>query len=797
MANGGEYWAEIYDLPHIGITKRGELDIIRGHFEKMVNQVKGGRCTIPGRTRTGADFDLNSLLNPTSNTGRLVKLMQAVGAGPGGTEVLAFRIDDTSKPYTEKSGLQIDLWGSDVGGYLAESSLPNFDRPAADSFDPDHIYGGKNLLANPGAEGTLPSNQVISIWNDATGGTFTLSDGVDTTSAIAFNAGVTTLAQEIENDIASIVDVTVTGAGTADDPWHVEYINPTGAVPLLTANDAGLTPPGSITRISIVQLGGQLSEQSWTVSYNPSTGVPHGQVTVLEASTLQVHSGTYSFRVVGQNFGTDWQGIQQIVSVRSGGTHHGKEAWVWSPSATTFRWVVRTMDETWITQVEQAVSASTWTKLVLPPFKVPNYVKQVIVRLSPLFDGPLTWHFDDTHFAPGLPAATPGAEFGDLLDAFQADGQLTFIGKGFTDTHSSAGVPWAITELGLNYLRGRSMKQCLDLATAAGPIWLMNPNGSGGYKLDLYNNILEAGIDKSATVVIHSATRAFGTATHRRSVPKANRVHVEGANGLWTVVEDASKKAGFGARTLYAPFAEVGDAATLTTLGTALLAEQNARARGSRLILNDDDDLRALQHATFCDRVTLDLPPEPREVQTILGVSITIAEGRSARAELHMEREVLTEAEAETQAILRMLAKFEGNPPPPPAPDIAAVQPINLPAGGVFQVYSFPGNCFTHEGMLEIRWPIPVTLIGISLKSKVAPTGAAIIVDANKNGTTIFPAQAGRPTIPATFTNSAEVTPQVPSFAAGDVLRFDIDQVGSTIPGGHLTVMLRFIWAAT
>lgn len=76
-----------------------------------------------------------------------------------------------------------------------------------------------------------------------------------------------------------------------------------------------------------------------------------------------------------------------------------------------------------------------------------------------------------------------------------------------------------------------------------------------------------------------------------------------------------------------------------------------------------------------------------------------------------------------------------------------------------------------------------------------APTGAALIVDINKNGTTIFTTQANRPTI-AVSTTAATMAgnPEIATFAAGDLLSIDVDQVGSTVAGSNLgvTVLVEF-----
>lgn len=78
--------------------------------------------------------------------------------------------------------------------------------------------------------------------------------------------------------------------------------------------------------------------------------------------------------------------------------------------------------------------------------------------------------------------------------------------------------------------------------------------------------------------------------------------------------------------------------------------------------------------------------------------------------------------------------------------------------------------------------PLPLntngTLASFQARVAVKPDGQAIIVDVNKNGSTVFATQANRPTIPAGQHASSIVVPSVTSFAAGDYLTVDIDQVG-------------------
>jgi hypothetical protein len=73
-----------------------------------------------------------------------------------------------------------------------------------------------------------------------------------------------------------------------------------------------------------------------------------------------------------------------------------------------------------------------------------------------------------------------------------------------------------------------------------------------------------------------------------------------------------------------------------------------------------------------------------------------------------------------------------------------------------------------------------------------APTGADIIVDVNVGGSSLWATQGAQPTITATTTDSGKTAPnQNASLDAGDLLTVDVDQVGSTVAGAKLTVLVR------
>lgn len=75
---------------------------------------------------------------------------------------------------------------------------------------------------------------------------------------------------------------------------------------------------------------------------------------------------------------------------------------------------------------------------------------------------------------------------------------------------------------------------------------------------------------------------------------------------------------------------------------------------------------------------------------------------------------------------------------------------------------------------------------------KTAPTGANLIIDINKNGTSIWnTTQANRLTINAGSTSGTQTNFDTTSLADEDYLTIDIDQVGSSIAGADLTIILK------
>lgn len=97
----------------------------------------------------------------------------------------------------------------------------------------------------------------------------------------------------------------------------------------------------------------------------------------------------------------------------------------------------------------------------------------------------------------------------------------------------------------------------------------------------------------------------------------------------------------------------------------------------------------------------------------------------------------------------------------------------------------------TGTGKLTFRMPRAVTLTGVRASLNTAPTGSTLIVDINETGSTILSTKLSIDATEKTSTTAA--TPAVISDAslADDAeITIDIDQVGSTIAGAGLKVLL-------
>ncbi|HSX16872.1 MAG TPA: hypothetical protein VLH86_02105 [Patescibacteria group bacterium] len=105
--------------------------------------------------------------------------------------------------------------------------------------------------------------------------------------------------------------------------------------------------------------------------------------------------------------------------------------------------------------------------------------------------------------------------------------------------------------------------------------------------------------------------------------------------------------------------------------------------------------------------------------------------------------------------------------------------------------YSKQGSLTVSTGTMRLPIDGAYTIVGTRLMVGTAPTGADLVIDVNKNGTTIYTTQANRPKVLAgANAGGPGSTPDVTALVAGDYLTVDVDQIGSTVAGSDLTVTI-------
>lgn len=104
--------------------------------------------------------------------------------------------------------------------------------------------------------------------------------------------------------------------------------------------------------------------------------------------------------------------------------------------------------------------------------------------------------------------------------------------------------------------------------------------------------------------------------------------------------------------------------------------------------------------------------------------------------------------------------------------------------------FTFADPVTVRDGIAQMRMKGAGKIVAVTATVKTAPTGAALIVDMLKNGTTIFTAGTGRPSIAVSGFSAESASVPVNTYADGDLFLPKISQIGSTVAGAGLVVTL-------
>jgi len=557
---------DVHELPSgTGDKKIASVPYVNCSYTDRINSFGDGSITLP------ADYSrLDEILDPTADEGSVFWLKR-----DGSATDMAFFARRRSEDVADDRKT-VTFTGPGVGAALLSTVV----TPYGDAGALDWVWGGRNILSNPGFENSRNIAAVYELWNDATSGTFTLTVDSQTTSALAYDISALNLEIALEA-LSTVTDTLVSGSGTESDPWDIVFVDPafptadmtvadslTGGSSTLTETTNGSVDPTPWSKVQVVDRGAPP-----VISSYASDGWKPESTIVL--------SGSYSWRVNGL---AAYAGHQQLVRVTPGMTYQVKVP-IRTPNASDkFRVVIRTrMEEliyssTWPSSTVSAVNVwddTTWT---ITDAVMPDDVTEVIFRFAYVGTGnPDPYYTDDCEMNEGLVPTSAGGIVDALLTAMQTKGALSWLDWNFTSSVDSNGNSWTETALSFVAKRGKSIGQVLSDLAAFGIEYHVFWNGTSWelglyepYDVDTYANGLgtDLSADDSPSILLGKGVESGPLNTNE---PATNVVYAEGANGLWSEKTDAASIAIWGRREGYVGDFGVEDQTTLDALAQSQL----------------------------------------------------------------------------------------------------------------------------------------------------------------------------------------------------------------------------------
>lgn len=778
---------EAFTLPHGTFRRKFNLTkwISNYSVSDKWNEINDGQFELPESFTKLAQLITVDQANHANDVGTIIRVLR------GTTPILHYvlrQIDDTWSS-TQATVLCL-LEGMDF--YLDRARVTRYDYPNVPSTDPDWVYGAVSVIRALGGE---VSDEIVEIWTNATSGAGSLNFGAETTGALNWDASAANVEALLEA-LTGIVDVTVTGAGDPLNPWTVHFVDPAGNVSAVTGNVGTLN---AALNVNIIRNGGTLSPRPWHGSYNPVTGLKHGTYEQFEIVTTPVPAGdTYALAIDGGApvFPGDYSGGQIIEKVVPGRTYRASIPLRMKTGTGTLRFGIRDMSENWIATVEQSVS-TTYTTFSIPTFTVPLGVTQIIYRFAEITSGNGAGFYagiESAILAPGGPASKYGKMMLDVFAPIQANGVLSWVTPTWTATHDSAGVAWD-QDRAWSIKRKQSLLQLTEYAKKwryenGGIYWSV---ANSRFQWDLFNP-QGGGTNRAGTGlgITGKSGGVTSSGTISRRLPSVSYFDAEGDGGQWGEYNDSAIASALGRMEGYFPNAQGLESADLAVLAQRLVADAGLKGDGVKIRMEAPVASQLPWSGLFSgDRgVMVNLAPKrTKEAMRCVGIVASGAAGTSTPAyDLHFGSMVYQGEAAILQSLRELKRKYET------LEQVRAQEETLDPSGlggSTVSAFSLPGQAFLEVGRLRLPMPpVSGTILKIKATLHVAPTGAAAIVDVNKNGNTIFTNQANRPTIAAGTNGSSWMIPDLSTFdgVSGDYFTVDVDQVGSTIPGGDLVV---------
>ena len=434
-----ELWAEFWTRPgHANFGRViDEAPAPTFSFHDGLNLVGDGSMPI---AESFDRFDEILKLDPATPSNAVSSLCRIFSEEDETTPIFEW-LPNLLLPTTDKKDQNVDITGLGIKSILSHARTEAFDWDGSDDFvpkAPDWIWGGRNLLRNPGFELSGTVGYIYDLWNDGSGGTFTLTWDGQTTAAIAWNASATTVNNRLEA-LSNVTDVLVSGVGTEADPWRIEMVDPAFATATALSCDGALLTGDTLGCVlTTVQVGSDEVPDAWEPSQRAdrrSTPALHGNPTIFRRSSgaEPVRDGTYSLVISGTD---QYTGGQQVLSVTPGGITQPSVFVNSDAAGQTFRLVARDRYERILTTasgaeafVEVSPAADTFVEMAFSdllanlhepsaPGNIGEAVSEVVFRFAnvtrPSPAG--TWYFDTAGLTEGQAATHPGGILTALYD---------------------------------------------------------------------------------------------------------------------------------------------------------------------------------------------------------------------------------------------------------------------------------------------------------------------------------------------------------------------------------------------
>lgn len=385
--------------------------------------------------------------------------------------------------HTRRPGV-IDLSGPQRNGVVEWGAILPPDYPNHKDGVLDWSWASTNVLPPLGLGDLASVKAVYTLVVDASAGSFTLTVDGDTTENLDYN--VTAFVLEGSSvgtpfglqGLNTVQDVTVTGAGTDEDPFVITFYNPPnpGAV---SVDDSGLTGTATLT---LVTEGGldpapiTISKPADQQAGDPADYGNYGVPPISVVSDVVDTGADYSILVKAL---TQFAGSQVVFKVTPGETYSGTKVRVRPTVAGNFAIVARTIFGDLIARNEVALTADTFQDLTLPQWVAPTGTDQAILRVAAVDSTPeniadfyVNWQ--GASVFRGQPQATPTKILRELVESIQSRGTLEFLHLDFTDPVDSNST--ALTEQGYLWRFGEThLGHVLDDWKLKGYQWRVVP----------------------------------------------------------------------------------------------------------------------------------------------------------------------------------------------------------------------------------------------------------------------------------------------------------------------------------